>query len=190
MIDLGCGEGSHLSNISDMLRFNYNKVVNNVGIDISKEGIFVAAKNYSDTIWAVGDLANPPFYDGQFDVILNILSPSNYAEFNRLLKSDGLVVKIIPQSDYLKELREILFDEPEKQVYSNVETLKIFNENFEIVNSSRLYYTQYLNNSAIQLLAKMTPLTWSTTEDKIKLLLERNSLEATVDLHVLIGKKR
>ncbi|WP_255294164.1 hypothetical protein [Bacillus toyonensis] len=106
------------------------------------------------------------------------------------MNSDGLVVKIIPQSDYLKELRGILFDEPEKQVYSNVETLKRFNENFEIIHSSRLYYTQFLNNSAVQLLAKMTFLTWSTTEEKIKPLLERNSLEVTVDLQVLIGEKR
>ncbi|WP_255286951.1 hypothetical protein [Bacillus toyonensis] len=131
-----------------------------------------------------------PYTYRQFDVILDILSRSNYAEFNRLLNSDGLVVKIIPQSDYLKELRGILFDEPEKQVYSNVETLKRFNENFEIIHSSRLYYTQFLNNSAVQLLAKMTFLTWSTTEEKIKPLLERNSLEVTVDLQVLIGEKR
>lgn len=66
-------------------------------------------------------------------MIRNILSPSNYAEFNRLLNSAGLVVKIISQSDYLKELREIVFDEPEKQVYSNVETLK------DLMEISRLF---------------------------------------------------
>ncbi|MGG0454543.1 hypothetical protein [Bacillus mycoides] len=148
----------------------------------------MAAKNHSDTSWAVGDLANTPFYDKQFDVILNILSPSNFAEFKRLLRPDGSVVKVTPQSEYMKELREILFDDPEKQVYSNVDTLERFNENFEIVDSSRIHYTKYLNNSAIQLLAKMTPLTWSTTEEKIKILLERNSLAITIDLQVLIGK--
>jgi hypothetical protein len=36
----------------------------------------------------------------------------------------------------------------------------------------------------------MTSLTWSTTEEKIKPLLERNSLEVIVDLQVFIGKKR
>ena len=109
ILDTGCGEGSHLSNICDLVRSEFFRNVAGVGIDISKEGIMVAAKNYSNKIWAVADLANTPFKDKQFDVILNILSPSNYAEFNRLLKSDGLVIKIVPQTGYLKELREHLF---------------------------------------------------------------------------------
>ncbi|MFY0759620.1 putative RNA methyltransferase [Metabacillus dongyingensis] len=85
LIDMGCGEGSHLSNICDIVSSDYKKTVTGVGIDISKEGILVASKNYTNKIWAVADLANTPFKDKQFNVILNILSPSNYAEFNRLL---------------------------------------------------------------------------------------------------------
>lgn len=96
--------------------------------------------------------------DKQFDVILNILSPSNYAEFNRLLKADGLVVKVVPQSGYLKELREVIFEEPEKQSYSNVDTVERFNENFQFVDSSRLCYTVTLDNPSIQMLVQMTPL--------------------------------
>ncbi|MDQ0857851.1 cyclopropane fatty-acyl-phospholipid synthase-like methyltransferase [Bacillus sp. V2I10] len=97
LIDMGCGEGSHLSNICDIVSSDYQKTVTGVGIDISKEGILVASKNYTNKIWAVADLANTPFNDKQFDVMLNILSPSNYTEFNRLLKADGLLVKVVPQ---------------------------------------------------------------------------------------------
>ncbi|KIL72967.1 Ribosomal RNA large subunit methyltransferase A [Bacillus badius] len=165
LIDMGCGEGSHLSNISDTVSLDYNKIVMGVGIDLSKEGVLVAAKNYTDKIWAVADLANTPFKDKQFDVILNILSPSNYAEFNRLLKDDGLVVKVVPQSGYLKELREVIFDEPEKQSYSNVDTVERFNGNFQLVDCSRLCYTVALDNPAIQTLVQMTPLSWATSEE-------------------------
>ncbi len=35
----------------------------------------VAPKNYSNKIWVVADLANTPFKNKQFDVILIILSP-------------------------------------------------------------------------------------------------------------------
>ncbi len=189
ILDTGCGEGSHLSNICDIVSSNFFKNIVGVGIDISKEGIMVASKNYSNKIWAVADLAKTPFKDKQFDVILNILSPSNYAEFNRLLKSDGLVIKIAPQSGYLKELREHLFQKTEKQNYSNSETVERFNENFQFVESSRLSYTVNLNKSAIEWLVQMTPLTWSTTEEQVTSFLNKDSALITVDLDILIGKK-
>src|SRR5690625_2298581 len=150
LLDTGCGEGSHLVNICDQIRSDEMKPVTGTGIDIAKEGIFTAAKNYPGMIWTVADLANTPFKDNQFDVILNILSPSNYAEFNRLLRADGLVIKVVPQSGYLKEIREALFDEPAKQDYSNIETVDRFNENFRIVDSLRVDYTRNLNKPSIQ----------------------------------------
>lgn len=189
LIDMGCGEGSHLSNICDIVSSDYKKAVTGVGIDISKEGILVASKNYTNKIWAVADLADTPFRDKQFDVILNILSPSNYAEFNRLLKADGLVVKVVPQSGYLKELREIIFDEPKKHSYSNVDTVKLFKEKFQLIDSSRLRYTVIVDRPSIQSLVHMTPLLWATTENHVKTFLRRDSTKITVDLEILIGKR-
>lgn len=42
----GVREGSHLSNICDIVSSDFFKSVVGVGIDISKEGIMVASKNY------------------------------------------------------------------------------------------------------------------------------------------------
>jgi len=190
ILDVGCGEGSHLYNVCDIVAPDFSKNVVGVGIDISKEGIIVASKNYSNKIWAVADLANTPFKNKEFDVILNILSPSNYAEFNRLLKSDGFVIKVVPQSDYLKELRQHLYRETEKQHYSNLETVERFNENFQSVESLRLNYTVNLNKSSIAWLIQMTPLTWSTTEEQVKSFLNKNLSPITVDLDILIGKNK
>jgi 23S rRNA (guanine745-N1)-methyltransferase len=190
ILDTGCGEGSQLSNIHDIVSSDFSKNVVGVGIDLSKEGIIVASKNYANKIWAVADLANTPFKNNQFDVILNILSPSNYAEFNRLLKPDCLVIKVVPQSGYLKELREHLYQETEKQNYSNLETVERFNENFQFVESFRLNYTTNLNKSSIEWLIQMTPLTWSTTEERIKSFLNKDSAQITVDLDILIGKNK
>lgn len=189
LLDTGCGEGSHLSHICDIIRSDFNKGVTGAGIDISKEGILVASKNYTDRIWAVADLVNTPFKDEQFEVILNILSPSNYEEFNRLLKSGGLVIKVVPQSDYLKELREAFFDDSEKQSYSNAVTVERFNEHFQVVDSSRLRYTMNLDKTSMQSLVQMTPLSWATTEKRVKSFLDKDSVQITVDLDILIGKK-
>ncbi|MDQ0857850.1 hypothetical protein QFZ72_001329 [Bacillus sp. V2I10] len=89
----------------------------------------------------------------------------------------------------MKELREVVFDEPEKQSYSNVDTVERYNENFQVVGSSRLCYTVTLNKLSIQSLIQMTPLSWAATEGQVKSFLEGDSVQITVDLEILIGKK-
>ncbi len=188
ILDMGCGEGSHLTNICDIVWSNiYGRVVG-IGIDISKEGILLASKNYSNKIWAVADLAKTPFKNKQFDVILNILSPSNYAEFNRLLKPNGLVIKVVPKSGYLKELREHFFRQLEKQNYSNSETVERFKQSFQCGESVRLNYTMDLNKSSLEWLVQMSPLTWSITEKRINSFLNKKSAQITVDVDILVGK--
>ncbi|MEH7385089.1 methyltransferase domain-containing protein [Bacillus sp. JJ1521] len=180
ILDTGCGEGSHLFKICETV----NKDVIGIGIDLSKEGIRAASKDYPNKIWAVADLANTPFQTAQFDVVLNILSPSNYVEFKRLLKKDGIVIKIVPQSGYLKELREEIF---EKRPYSNTNTVERFYENFRFVDQSRLTYTRKLNKSALEWLVQMTPMTWAK-KDKVTSFLNKESSQITVDFDIMIGK--
>jgi 23S rRNA (guanine745-N1)-methyltransferase len=189
ILDTGCGEGSHLATICDLVRSNNQTAVTGVGVDLAKEGVLVASKNYKNNIWCVADLANAPFEDQQFDVILNILSPSNYSEFNRLLKDDGFVLKVVPQSGYLIQLREAFFDAPDKQSYSNVDTVDHFNKHFTLINQSRIQYTMNLNHPFIDALVQMTPLTWGISQEKAMAFLEKDSVEITVDLDILIGRK-
>lgn len=189
LLDTGTGEGSHFNNICTDIQSSVNKSVIGIGIDISKEGIQTAAKHYSNKIWCVADLANMPFKDQQFDVILNILSPSNYSEFNRLLKANGLVIKVVPRNGYLQELREAFFDAPEKHLYSNAETVNRFNMNFQIQSSKQVRYTVNLDKASLASLVHMTPLAWSASKEKVRLFLEKESVNVTVDLDILIGRK-
>ncbi|WKB36597.1 rRNA (guanine-N1)-methyltransferase [Terrilactibacillus sp. S3-3] len=112
-----------------------------VGIDISKEGIAAAAREYPNHIWCAADIANAPFFSRQFDYILNILSPANSREFYRLLRDDGMIIKVIPESRYLMELRAVFYKETNRQVYSNKEVKKTrFSEHFDLIDSERLCY--------------------------------------------------
>src|SRR5699024_2407437 len=187
--DLGCGEGSHLVNICDQIRSDEKKPVAGAGIDIAKEGIFTAANNYPDIIWTVADLANTPFQDNQIDVILNILSPSNYTEVNRLLKQDGYVMKVVTQSGYLKELREAFFDDTDKQYYSNAEPVALCEEHFQMIDRLNVQYTKELGALSIPSLMKMTPLTWTISEEKVQSFIDNNTNQITVDLEILIGRR-
>ena len=177
ILDTGCGEGSHLHRICNM---SENAV--GVGIDIAKEGIIAAAKNYNEQIWCVGDLANSPYNVGTFDTILNILSPANYEEFKRLLKSGGNVIKVVPQTGYLKELRAQVFADSEKESYSNDQTVERFKESFDHVQVERITYTMPLASELVRKLLEMTPMGWHIeNRDAIKLT------EITIDLNILIG---
>ena len=177
LLDTGCGEGSHLHRICQQL----DDAVG-VGVDIAKEGILAAAKFYNDEIWCVGDLANSPYNEASFDVILNILSPANYDEFKRLLKPNGKVIKVVPQENYLKELRVQAFEDSEKESYTNEQTVERFKASFAQVEVKRVTQTLPLEQNLVQKLLEMTPMGWHI-EHKENIELQ----QITIDLDILIG---
>src|SRR5699024_3874054 len=107
--------------------------------DISKEGINLAAATYEEIFFLVADLAHSPFSADSFDTILNILSPSNYQEFKRILKPGGLLIKVVPGADYLKASRP--HGQRENNVYSNPDVGYKFSEHFPVHNQSKDGYT-------------------------------------------------
>lgn len=183
--DLGCGEGSHLQRIIDECS---SKKVTGVGIDIAKEAILLAAKRYENIIWLVGDLAKSPLADQSVQVILNILSPSNYKEFKRIINQEGLVIKVVPRPNYLKELREAVF-EHERQ-YTNDETVTLYKQHFKLLDVIPLCYTKQLNKEELDNLVQMTPLSWSADKKRMESFLQRDTGEITVDLDILVGMKK
>jgi 23S rRNA (guanine745-N1)-methyltransferase len=184
VVDLGCGEGSHLQRILDECMI---PAMTGVGLDISKEGIAMAAKRYDNQIWLVGDLAKSPLADQSFHVVLNILSPSNYKEFKRILVEDGLVIKVVPRPNYLKELREVLFDNNEKKVYKNDQIVSLFKKHLHLLDVFHLCYTKNLKKADLKNLVQMTPLAWSADKARIDAFINRDSAEITVDLDILVG---
>lgn len=184
ILDTGCGEGSHLAMIKNRFEDLTDKKIIGAGIDIAKEGIIAASRNYGEIIWCVGDLANSPYQASSFDVILNILSPANYTEFRRLLKPEGVVVKIVPQSGYLQQLRELFFANSNKESYSNDRTVERFKENFSEVSIERITQTIQIRPELVPMLMHMTPMGWHQTAD----VDYAKVTEVTIDLDILIGK--
>lgn len=187
ILDSGCGEDSHLNALCG---FDYaGKAAIGTGIDLSKDGILKPSKAFKDQMWAVADVARAPFHDRQFDVVLSIFSPSNYAEFHRLLKNDGMLVKVVPRSDYLIELRQFLYNDSPRRTYSNAAAVERFTANAAHSHPVRLRYVKTLDQQAIHWLLKMTPLAWSALKDRVSLLKEMKSADITVDVDILIGMK-
>lgn len=190
ILDAGCGEGSHLANIQQKLYLHKELELLGVGMDLSKEGIQMAARDYDSLFWCVADLAQCPFNDQSFEAILNILSPANYSEFERILTDSGVVIKVVPEKNYLKELREIFYKETENQDYSNTKTVELFENHLDLYKTIPLRYTVTLAQPLIGSLVHMTPLTWGTTEERIEQVLKLESLEVSVDLAIMVGRKK
>lgn len=182
ILDAGSGEGSHLAYLLTELACEYK----GVGIDLAKEGVLAAAKDYPGNSWVVADLASCPFQDDAFDVLLNILSPANYKEFKRILKEDGLFIKIVPEKDYLKQLRVIFYEDVEKGKEGN--PIDSVAAHFTNVQTERITYDFPLNQTLLENLIRMTPLSWGASAEKIEDALNSKMPFVTIDFTMIIGK--
>ncbi len=178
ILDLGCGEGSHLQKITQQL----NRSSIGMGMDIAKDGILTAAKYHQGLTWTVADLVQSPYQSGQFDILLNILSPANYQEFKRLMHTTGHVLKVIPRSAYLQEIREQVMEE-EQQVYTNADVLEHFKQHFENLEIHTLQYQWRVPADVLDDLWYMTPLTWGKE-------MEQPIERITIDLDIIIAQKK
>lgn len=160
ILDAGCGDGSQLEYLADKLK-REGIESSLIGIDISKDGIAIAGRSESDILFMVADLSSLPFKDRSFDFVLNVFSPSNYKEFRRVLKDDGILLKVVPERDYLIELREAFA----LKDYSNEEIVRHMEENMSVLKRSRVSYSFPIGSQKENLL-KMTPLLWGKEPPK------------------------
>lgn len=183
-----------LSTTKKNLPNNINRHFQGIGLDISKEGILLGARNFLENLWCVGDLSKLPFQNESLDYIVNILSPSNYNEFKRVIKKDGLIIKVVPSTNYLIELRQAFYEDTLKKEYSNEKVIKHFEKNIELLQTIELNYTINFDKETLKHLIKMTPLSWNAEENKINEFLKKiNSTEMptksiSADFCILIGK--
>lgn len=183
VLDVGCGEGSFLNQVNE--RKPLKKMI---GFDISKEGVYLATQQPLPAFWCVADLTNLPFSDKSIPTILTIFSPSHYKEFQRVLTNEGQLLKVVPQSGYLTELRQAFYpNEIEKQSYSNEAVVKKFEAEMTLMERKRITYTFDIPKENQLDLLEMSPLEWGVTE-VVKQGLKENPLEKiTVDIEILKG---
>lgn len=190
ILDAGCGEGSHLTSLLRQFAGRIGSQLFAAGIDISKEGIRMAAKSDPEVMWGVADLAKCPFAEQSFDFIINILSPANYAEFHRMLTAEGFVLKVIPGKEYLQEIRQTLYDKTERRLYSNNRTIALFRRHFELTDMERVRYEVTLDQEHFMHLLRMTPLAWQASEEQIQQMTQiSGGVAVTFDFDILMGKK-
>ncbi|HHK6729578.1 TPA: putative RNA methyltransferase [Streptococcus pneumoniae] len=187
ILDIGCGEGFY----SRKLQESHSEKTF-YAFDISKDSVQIAAKSEPNWAvnWFVGDLARLPIKDANMDILLDIFSPANYGEFRRVLSKDGILIKVIPTENHLKEIRQRVQDQLTNKEYSNQDIKEHFQEHFTILSSQSASLTKTITAEQLQALLSMTPLLFHVDQSKIDWSkIDWSQLtEITIEAEILVGK--
>ena len=182
ILDIGCGEGFYSRKLQES---HPDKTF--YAFDISKDSVQIAAKREPNWAvnWFVGDLARLPIKDASMDILLDIFSPANYGEFRRVLPKDGILIKVIPTNNHLKEIRQKLQDQLTNKDYSNQDIKNHFQEHLTILSSQTASLTKHITAEQLQALLSMTPLLFHIDQSKIDW---SQLTEITIEAEILVGK--
>ena len=182
VLDIGCGEGFY----SRKLQESHSEKTF-YAFDISKDSVQIAAKSEPNWAvnWFVGDLAHLPIKDDSMDILLDIFSPANYGEFRRVLSKDGILIKVIPTENHLKEIRQKIQDQLTKKDYSNQDIKNHFQDHFTILSSQTVSLTKPITAEQLQALLSMTPLLFHVDQTKIDW---SQLTEITIEAEIMVGR--
>ena len=182
ILDIGCGEGFYSRKLQER---HPDKTF--YAFDISKDSVQIAAKSEPNWAvnWFVGDLARLPIKDASMDILLDIFSPANYGEFRRVLSKDGILIKVIPTENHLKEIRQKVQDQLTKKDYSNQDIKEHFQGHFTILSNQTASLTKTITADQLQSLLSMTPLLFHIDQTKIDW---SDLTEITIEAEILVGK--
>ncbi len=161
-----------------------------LGIDISKDGIKLAAKRYPEIHFLVANLKERlVLSDATIQVMLNIFAPRNTEEYARVLAPGALLLVAIPGPSHLHELRtslHLLNMEENKQQH----VVEQFSTQFLLLTTRTIIYTLRLHQPEIVWLVMMTPNYWHLSTESRVALKQLEEVEATVEVTFLLFRRQ
>ncbi|MCI1984139.1 MAG: methyltransferase domain-containing protein [Bifidobacteriaceae bacterium] len=173
-IDIGCGDG-----------FITRALGIGIGLDISLDGIKVAARGGGDTLWVCGDGAHLPLTDASAAWILNVFAPSEYEDFSRICPG-GTLIKVVPGATHMHQLRSLVGLPAATQDSATV----LFNDRMTDVRTYDVVQTTYLaTEDDRRAVSQMSPVGFGTSNHDAPQLDYWKDLEnITTHSRVLVGR--
>lgn len=157
ILDAGCGEGWYTSALRCALE-GAGKSCEVLGVDISKQALIFAGRRDKALTLAVASISSLPVADESCDMVLNVFAPDSPAEYRRVLRPGGLLMRVMPMERHLYGLKAAVYDSP----YLNPPAVYA-PEGFELVCRSELRQMIHLDSTGdIQRLFMMTPYYYKT----------------------------
>ena len=156
-----------------------------IGLDLAKDGIQCAARGGGEERWIVADLASIPLADHAADVIVNVFTPANYAEFSRVLKPGGWLIKVVPAANHMRELRGLVQEHLARKTFDDHGVAEHMERSFGLAERIRVTQTTPVAPLEATDLIKMSPVAFNMDEDS----LDASTLGSiTVDAEILIAR--
>ncbi len=180
VLDAGCGEGYYTVGIKNALQ---TEAV--YGIDVSRDAIHAASLRDKSLRLAVASIFDLPVPDNSIDILLNLFAPYDSAEFSRVLKKDGLLVRAFPAERHLWELKCAVYDTP----YENeIDTLSL--EGFTMTDKKSISFPLNLTTQTdIDALFKMTPYYYKTSREGQARLSALQALQTHAEFYLVVYQK-
>ena len=164
VLDLGCGEGWYARGLLDAAAAA-GTPVQLAGLDISREALRLAAKRLPEAELAVASAARIPAAEGGFELLLNLFSPLEAAEFHRVLAPGGRLLRAVVLPGHLLELKQAVYE----RAYDNPEPERAL-PGFTLIGERRAEALLELRGEEIGWLFSMTPYYYKTSAaDQAKL---------------------
>ena len=178
LVDAGCGEGYYTKSVCP------DRAMTRIGFDLSKEAVKLAARGQSGASFLVADLANIPLGDGCADVLLDVFTPANYAEFTRVLKPGGVLIKLWPRSGYLCQLRGAARGLLRHDTYYDSRVAEYLDAHARMLERRTITYTLPVDAALAEHLARMTPMLADVDLSALDL---SGVTEITIDMNLYAG---
>ena len=185
MLDCGCGEGWYSLGVKVSLE-EAGKTCCACGIDISRNALIGMSKRGGDITLAVAGINALPLFDSSCDLILNIFAPDDPAEFARVLRPGGILIRAVPAEDHLMGLKAAVYDKP----YLNPRP-EYSPDGFEEIGRMEIRDRLILEiKEDIADLFMMTPYYYKTGREDQQKLLSLSRLVTGISFCVFVMKKR
>jgi len=145
----------------------------------------LAARGQKTASFFAADLKNIPMADDTCDAVLDIFTPANYAEFARVLRPGGLLIKLAPRSGYLRELRALAADRLRRREYDGRDVERYAREHMEMIEQRVITYTLPVTGETAEHLARMTPMLAGVDAASLDL---SSVTEITIDETMFVGR--
>lgn len=177
-LDLGCGEGYYLKRLIQSLD---HAATEYYGLDISKSAVKLASRHHKEAHWIVANSFFTPFMTQSLSGILSVFSPIDMSECKRMLKKEGVLIRVFPETNHLMQLKEVIY--PEIKVKEYEQYLNDL-EGLEVISVKNVTYDMTLKNENLVELLLMTPHFWRVKEENKKALLKMDTIVVTVSVSI------
>lgn len=185
VLDIGCGNGYYTNELMKEIQ-DRNIVAYCFGLDISKEAVKYASTSNKSITWAVANSYYLPFEEDSFDCIVSVFSPVKIEECTRIMKNDGVFVRVLPGINHLIQIRDIIY---ETVIINEENDPAEAYEGLKLIDTSKVSFDITIEKEGILSLVKMTPHYWKTSKHDKEPLNELEKLTVTIDMQILTYEK-